>query len=200
MKWIAITIITIGKIFDRLLMYMYRSLFRKCGRRTIFFPTKSDLLYKNIIVGDDVYIGPGASFIASLSYISIGDKSFFGPNVTIRGGNHSSHIIGKFMIDYERKDKLVSDDIPVIINEDVWVGTGAIILKGVNIGRGSIISAGAVVTKDVLPYSIIGGVPAKVIKHRWSAEEIIKHEELMYPLEKRIMKDIIYTYFPKNEK
>ena len=46
----------------------------------------------------------------------------FGPNVTIRGGNHSSHIVGKLMTDYKNEDKLPTDDEPVIIDEDVWVG------------------------------------------------------------------------------
>jgi acetyltransferase-like isoleucine patch superfamily enzyme len=54
---------------------------------------------------------------------------------------------------------------PVIIEDDVWIATRATILKGVTIGRGSVIAAGAVVTKDVPPYTIVAGVPAKVIKH-----------------------------------
>ncbi len=62
------------------------------------------------------------------------------------------------------------------VGDDVWIGTNAIILSGVNIGRGAVIAAGAVVNKDVPPYSVVGGVPAKVIKYRFS-DEII--EELM---------------------
>lgn len=200
MRWAALTIQAIGKIFDRLLMYVNRSLFRQCGKRTIFYPTKSDFLYENIIVGNDVFIGPRASFIAGISYISIGDKSFFGPNVTIRGGNHSSHIVGKLMADYSLIDKLTTDDEPVIIDDDVWVGTGAIILKGVHIGRGAIVAAGAVVSKDVPPYAIVVGVPAKVLKFRWSIESVLKHEEMLYPVEKRISKDALEKYFAEYER
>ena len=186
MKIIALTIQLIYRIFDRILMYIFRSLFRQCGKNVIFFPTSSDIHYKNISIGNDVFIGPGASFIASLSHITIRDKSFFGPNVTIRGGNHSSHIIGKLMADYMQQDKLVTDDEPVIINEDVWVGTGSIILKGLTIGRGAIVGAGSVVTKNVSPYAIVGGVPARVIKYRWDIDEIMMHEEKIYPKEKRL--------------
>ncbi len=64
----------------------------------------------------------------------------------------------------------------VIIENDVWIGYGATILAGVKIGNGAIIAAGAVVTKDVEPYAIVGGVPAKTIKHRFNEEEI---DELM---------------------
>lgn len=200
MRWAAFTIQAIGKIFNRLLMYVNRSLFRQCGKRTIFYPTKSHFLYKNIIVGNDVFIGPGASFIAGISYISIGDKTFFGPNVTIRGGNHSSHIVGKLMADYRQIDKLTTDDEPVIIDDDVWVGTGAIILKGVHIGRGAIVAAGAVVPKDVPPYAIVVGVPAKVLKFRWGIESVLKHEEILYPVEKRISKDVLEKYFAEYER
>ncbi len=60
------------------------------------------------------------------------------------------------------------------IGNDVWIGYGAIIMRGVKIGDGAIIGAGAVVTKDVEPYSVVGGVPAKVIKYRYSEQEILE--------------------------
>lgn len=63
---------------------------------------------------------------------------------------------------------------PVIIGNDVWIGDSVKILSGVTIGDGSIIAAGAVVTKDVPPYSIVGGVPARIIKYRFTEEQIEK--------------------------
>jgi acetyltransferase-like isoleucine patch superfamily enzyme len=177
----ALVHIFVFKLLDRLLMYCYRGLFKKCGSNVKFFPLRSDFFYKNITIDNNVYIGPGASFLLSRSSLRIMNNSFFGPNVTIRGGNHSSHIVGKFMIDYKDMDKLDCDDEDVLIEEDVWVGTGAIILKGVTVGRGSIIAAGSVVTKDVLPYSIVGGVPSKLIKFRWDVSTIKDHELLLYP-------------------
>lgn len=56
----------------------------------------------------------------------------------------------------------------IIVGDDVWVGYGATILSGVHIGQGAVIAAGAVVNKDVPPYAIVGGIPAKVIKYRFS--------------------------------
>lgn len=61
---------------------------------------------------------------------------------------------------------------PVTIGNDVWIGTRAIILDGVHIGDGAVVGAGAVVTKDVPPYAVVGGVPAKVIKYRFNPETI----------------------------
>jgi acetyltransferase-like isoleucine patch superfamily enzyme len=191
MKIFAQLLINIHRVYDRLLMYIYRSLFGRCGKNVIFYPTSSYFYYKNIFIGNDVCIGGGASFIASISHIEIGDKVMFGPNVTIRGGNHSSHIIGKLLADYKISDKRPEDDQPVIIENDVWVGAGAIILKGVTIGRGAIIAAGAVVNKDVPPYAVVGGVPAKVIKYRWGVEEILKHEEMLYAPQDRLQEEVI---------
>ena len=191
MKFIALLLINLSKIYDRLIMIIYRSLFAKCGKNVLFYPTKSDLLYRNMFIGNNVRIGTGASFIASVSYIEIGNNVMFGPNVTIRGGNHSSHILGKLMTDYKLSDKLTTDDEPVIIENDVWVGTGAIILKGVHIGRGAIIAAGAVVTKNIPPYAIAGGVPAKILKFRWSSLEVLLHEELVYSPEERLPIELI---------
>lgn len=179
MRFIAVIVLNLFKAYDRFLMILFRSLFKSCGKKVRFFPTKSDFYYQTISIGNDVFIGTGASFIATRSYIEIGNKVMFGPNVTIRGGNHSTHIIGKYMADYTSKDKLATDDQPVIIEDDVWVGTGAIILKGVHIGRGAIIAAGSVVTKDVEKYTVVGGVPAKRLKYRWTNEEINQHELIL---------------------
>ncbi|MBN1398747.1 MAG: acyltransferase [Bacteroidetes bacterium] len=181
-------------IIGRLDLLAYRKAKTKmgaCGKNVYFSPFKTDLFYPTLFVGNDVYIGPGALFLSTESYINIGNKVLFGPNVTIIGGNHSSHIIGKYMFDYKLSDKLKTDDAPVIIEDDVWVGTGATILKGVTVGRGSIVAAGAVVTKSVPPYAIIGGVPAKVLKFRWTPDEILQHERILYPEDKRLKKDEI---------
>lgn len=68
---------------------------------------------------------------------------------------------------------------PIIVKDDVWIGTDALILSGVVIGQGAIIAAGSVVTKDIPPYSVVGGNPAKIIKYRYSKEiieEMIKFD------------------------
>ncbi len=193
-KSIALLYINSIKAMDRIIMHLVHDLFVRCGKNVVFYPTRSELYYKTIEVGDNVYIGPGAMFLATNSSIKIGNNVLFGPNVSIIGGNHSSHIIGKFLIDYKLSDKLASDDLPVIISEDVWIGNGATILNGVHIGRGAIIAAGAVVTKNVPPYAIVGGVPAKVIKFRWNISDIIKHESLLYHEKERISEKDLIAY------
>lgn len=66
-----------------------------------------------------------------------------------------------------------------MIEDDCWIGANVTILKGVTIGRGSVVAAGAVVTKSCEPYSIVGGVPAHLIKMRFTSEQIVEHEKLL---------------------
>lgn len=186
MKIIAILLLNLGKSYERLLMHFYKSLFRKCGKNVIFFPTCSKFFYKNISIGNYVSIGYGADFSASRSQITIGDNTIIASNVTIRGGRHSTNVIGKLMVDYQNNDKIETDDEDVIIDDDVLVNIGAIILKGVHIFRGAVILAGAIVTANVPPYAIVSGSPAKIIKYRWSQKEILQHEEIVYPQTERL--------------
>lgn len=90
-----------------------------------------------------------------------------GPGLTIITGDHRIDIRDKYMDEVTVEEKLPENDQPVIIEEDVWCGANVTILKGVTIGRGSVIAAGAVVTKNVGEYEIWGGVPAKKIKNRF---------------------------------
>jgi acetyltransferase-like isoleucine patch superfamily enzyme len=173
---IARLYVFVGKVLRRLLMYVMKSLFKKVGKNVVFNPF-DQLSYSNIEIGDDVFIAKGASIAAAIATIRIGNKVMFGPNVTIRGGNHNTTQVGKYM--YDVKEKLPENDQDVIIEDDVWIGAGAIILRGVRVGTGSIIAAGAVVNKDVPPYSIAGGVPARVLKYRFEEEELERHKVLL---------------------
>jgi len=162
---------------NRILRYFLRSNFKACGTN-VKFNHKDTFSYQNITIGNDVYIAPGAVFLSSDSELFIGNKVLFGPNVTIITGDHASDLRGRFIFDITEKKP--GEDLPVTIEDDVWVGTGATILKGVKVRRGSIIAAGAVVTKDVPPYAIVGGVPAKVIRYRGTNQAINDHELSLY--------------------
>lgn len=165
-----------ARIHRRIRMLLLRTLFKKTGNNFIFDP--NDLFtYQTICVGNDVYIGPGAKLSASNSTITIGNKVMFGPGVTVMGGDHNTSVIGAYM--YDVSEKRPEDDQPVVIEDDVWVGAGAIVLKGVTLGEGSIIAAGAVVTRSVPANTIVGGVPAKRLKQRFSDDELLRHRALL---------------------
>jgi acetyltransferase-like isoleucine patch superfamily enzyme len=173
MKIIAIILLNSIKIIKRLIIPLIKTQFKKCGKNVTFNPFDY-FSYSNVEIGNDVFIGSGAYF-SSIDIIKIGNKVMFGPNVTIIGGDHNSSVIGKYM--YDVKEKLPENDKPVVINDDIWIGTGSIILKGVTIGEGSIVGAGSLVIKDVPSNTIVAGVPAKFIKNRFTDSQLSDHFE-----------------------
>uniref|UniRef100_UPI002ED4383B acyltransferase n=1 Tax=Micromonospora acroterricola TaxID=2202421 RepID=UPI002ED4383B len=142
--------------------------------------------YETIEVGRNVDLGHRPVIMAARSRIRIGDNVMFGPEVTIRGGNHRIDRVGTPMIAVEKSPSDGALDRGVTIGDDVWVGTRAVILHGVTIGRGAVIGAGAVVTRSVPPYGVAAGNPARVIRLRWPVETIIEHEQQLYPPEQRL--------------
>ena len=122
--------------------------------------------------------------MAARSEIRIGDKVIIGPQVVLIGGGHNTFVVGKFIHDVT--EKRPTDDLGVTIEDDVWIGCRAIILRGVRIGRGAVVGAGAIVTSDVPPYSIVAGNPARILKFRWDVATILRHEAELYPPEKRL--------------
>lgn len=173
------------RAYRRLRMSALRPLFKRYGSGFRFDPD-GIYTYRNIYAGDNVSLGLKPILIAELSEIHIGNHVMFGPEVVVVGGGHNTKIIGRFMTDIH--EKTGNEDLGVIIEDDVWVGARAVILRGVCVGRGCIIGAGAVVTKSVPPYAIVGGNPARVLSFRWPVESILKHEALLYPPEKRLTK------------
>ncbi len=189
-QFISNAYILLRRINKRFKMNVLRPAFRRYGKNFVFDPD-SVYTYHTIEVGDDVFIGPGAKLIASDSGIFIGSKVMLAPNVTIRGGNHNTSVVGSFM--YDVKDKRPEDDQIVVIDDDVWIGTDVVILKGVHVGRGSIVAAGAVVTRDVPPYAIVGGVPARVLKFRFDIDTILEHERQLYAASDRLSREYLST-------
>jgi maltose O-acetyltransferase len=161
--------------FSSLRARIYKFRFAKIGKKFSFDPG-GVYSYANISVGDNVNLGYRPLLIASRSKIKIGNNVMFGPEVTIRGGNHRIDIVGRYMIDIKESEKKSGDDPGVIIEDDVWIGTRAIILAGVIVGRGAVVAAGAVITKSVPRYAIVGGNPARLIRMRWPGSIIIEHE------------------------
>lgn len=157
----------------RLLKYsilLKKNLFKK----NIMFANKPRISRKNDIQfnGRDVYIGFDCHIGAN---VILGSKILIASNVSFIGGDHRFDRVGMYMIDCGREEQLKN----IVIANDVWIGHGATILQGVTIHNGAIVAAGSVVTKDVAPFSIVAGCPAKKVKDRFSLEEIDKHQKIL---------------------
>lgn len=118
------------------------------------FPPFNTDCGRNIFLGENVFINSGCKF-QDQGGIYIGDRCLIGHNVVIATLNHH--------MEPDRRGGM--DPASVRLEDDVWIGSGAILLPGITIGHGAIVAAGAVVTKDVPPLTIVGGNPAKLIKH-----------------------------------
>lgn len=113
---------------------------------------------EHVTIGDRSSLGVDSQVFGP---VTIGSNVMMGPECCILTRNHQHDRCDIPMIDQGYEDYR-----PVVIGDDVWIGRRVIILPGVTVGGGSIIAAGAVVSKDVKPYSIVGGVPAKQIGDR----------------------------------
>ncbi len=154
------------------------------------------VMWRRYNIGSNLHAGRGV-FLWAKHNISIGDNFYIGKYSIIecdaKIGNNvifANHVslIGRYDHHYQqigvpiRLASQIRDadynwkglDQNIIIEDDVWIGLGSIILSGVKVGAGSIIGAGSVVTKNVEPYSIYGGNPAKKIRNRFETDEDLK--------------------------
>lgn len=157
---------------------------------------------KNIHIGNNSTFGRGTVFYAPTE-MKIGNNVYIGKYCTLETdiiikddvllGNNIG-LIGKYDHDYTQIGTSIKDSpqirdadysfkgegLKIEIENDVWIGYGSIVVSGVKIGRGAIVAAGSVVLKDVEPYSIVAGNPAKVVKMRFIPEQIKEHEKKYY--------------------
>jgi acetyltransferase-like isoleucine patch superfamily enzyme len=129
---------------------------------------------RNVFLGSDVYLGPRVCILATDARVVIGNKIMFGPDVTLVTGDHDMSQFGRYMFDVH--DKRPGTDADIIIEDDVWIGSRAVVLKGVILRRGTVVGAGSVVTRSTRPYSVVTGTPAVHRRYRIAPEQIAAHE------------------------
>jgi acetyltransferase-like isoleucine patch superfamily enzyme len=108
--------------------------------------------------------------------VTIGRYSMLGPQVLIAGSDHVYNSTTSPIIFAGRPERIP----PTTIGDDCWIGARAIILAGVTIGDGAVVAAGSVITKDVPPYQIVGGVPARLLRMRFESDsDLEKHQAMI---------------------
>jgi acetyltransferase-like isoleucine patch superfamily enzyme len=123
------------------------------------------------VAGDYVYIGPHCQLPPR---VQIGHYSSLSAYVAIVGGDHNYDRPGTPIVFSGRPPSCVT-----VIGSDVLIGHGAILMRGITIGNGAVVGAGAVVTKDVPPYAVVAGVPARVLRYRFDERERAIHERML---------------------
>lgn len=138
---------------------IFKLILKKKGKR-VFIDTNVYFRYPNrVSIGNDVSVNRGCSFYPSYHFkeaeIILGNNIRLGPNVCFLAAGHD-----------HTKINLPDTAARIEVKDNVWIGANTSILQGVTIGEGAIIAAGSVVNKDVSPYQICGGIPAKYLKDR----------------------------------
>lgn len=159
-----------------------------CERKSIVYPSckfegnnricRGSYISRSF-VGFGSYIGNDCNIVST----QIGKYSCIGPNVRTTSGVHPTEFVsmhpafyslrGQAGFTYSKKqlfDEQMDGEYHTIIGNDVWIGDSALLMEGIHIGNGAVVAAGAIVTKDVPPYAVVAGVPAKVIKYRFEKE------------------------------
>ena len=145
---------------------------------------------------ENIYLYDFARIGRRSTIMTMGDSKFVmkrgcltAEGLTVVASNHKQHI-GHFLSG-GNEDNTYKD---IIVEEDVWIGINVTLLAGAHIGRGAIIGACSVVTKEIPPYTIAVGNPAKVIKTKWTIDRILEHEKALYPEEERYTREQLESF------
>ncbi len=163
MNWPIHVFLILGNLIVRSVarfrVFFWTPFLGSVGKDVLFLGPIEMVWMKKIKLGNHLSINKGCT-LDGTGGLTIGDYVMMARDSCIYSGGHRFDDISIPMINqgYEKQ--------PTIIEDDVWIGAKAIILPGVTVGHGSIVAAGAVVTKDVPKYSVVAGVPAKVIRTR----------------------------------
>ncbi|CCZ70048.1 chloramphenicol acetyltransferase [Bacteroides sp. CAG:702] len=152
---------------------------------------------QNVFLDEFVRINPGAKFIIASGKLIVKKYSEIAYGSTIVTGNHvptvgiPQYVLGHTHINDKEQD--------TIIEEDVWVGANVTLLCGAHLGRGCIVGACSLVNKNIPPYAVVGGIPARIISSKFTLEQILKHEEKLYPEQERLsrsyLEELFATYY-----
>ena len=152
--------------------FLDRFRYRLQSRGRLFFPSHNVYIRPGCLtVGDYVFVGSNSHISCTTT---LGNFVMIASFVSIVGGDHQFQIPGIPSI-FSGRDVIR----PVVLEDDVWIGQGCIVLHGTRIGEGSIIGAGSLVTRDIPAYSVAFGSPARVVRPRFQDESRARHEAML---------------------
>lgn len=166
--------------------------YAKIGEHTII-ASNTHVVPRNMVIDDYCVIQDRLNFISFKGKLYVKKYSVISSGVTIVPASHQLTVGVPFYV--STVGHINDKEGDVYIDEDCWIGTGAIILSNCHIGRGAIVAAGAVVTKVVPPYAVVAGVPARIIASKFTMEQIMEHERILYPPSERTRREDIDDLF-----
>lgn len=200
MKWSKIKLVLISKLMGKGIGKIYQSYIYNCNPKNYCKSGKYVTLYPPVyaypqLIEIESYVRIQANFKAIISAkqkIIIKKFTGIGAGVTVISGEHTPTVSVPQYLSYIGVNDINNT---LIIGEDVWFGANSTLLYKANVGRGAVIGANSLVTKEVPPYAVVAGVPAKIIAIRFSIEQIIEHERHLYPEEERLTRKYLEKLF-----
>lgn len=181
------------RAIDRYWLPNFKYLFKKIGNNTQII-TPLTVRPQNMDLDDFVRIQNHVNMISNQGQFRVKKYSSIGSGTVIIPDSHRPTVgLPQFFSYLHIND----EEREIIVEEDCWVGASCILLSKCHIGRGSIVAAGSVVTKNVLPYSVVAGNPAKIIAVRFTKQQILEHERILYPAEERMKEAELDELFDK---
>jgi acetyltransferase-like isoleucine patch superfamily enzyme len=149
---------------------------------------------ENVYLSENTHILGRSLLITTKAKFIMKKNSASAEGLTVVTGSHPS-VVGKLFLDIAADDIQEAKD--VIVEEDVWLAANVTLLAGLTVGRGAIIGSGTVCRSSVPPYAIVVGNPAKVVGFKFSPEEVIAHEKLLYPENERLGLELLQKNYNK---
>lgn len=174
---------------------LYRSCLGYCGKNVDLRLDKNPGPLCRVYMYDNTNIYHGFRFISVTGKFIMKKNSGAAAGLTVITGNHQ-RVEGKWCKEFSG-DHINDIEKDVMVEEDVWLGANVTLLAGVTIGRGATIGAGAVCLKNIPPYAVAIGNPAKVVGFNFKPEEIIEHEKTLYPEDERLPFDLLSKNYEK---
>lgn len=173
----------IYKLYAEIKWKKYSCQFGAIGRTTIVSST-SQVVTQNMYLDDYVTIQGHNNFISHKGKLIVKKYSVISAGCLIIPGAHTLKVGLPFWL--SAKHHIADKEDDIIIGEDCWIGAGCILLPGIKIGRGCVVGAGSVVTKDIPDYAVVAGVPARIIATKFSMEDVLSHEHILYSVSERL--------------
>ena len=184
-------------IKDKIKHYKYIKAYKKKNKNNDTYPVNYFPI-ERVQIGDDSYGEIEALIFGNNANLIIGKYCSIGPNtIFVVDADHPYNYVSTYPFKVKKLHTSKYEAISkgdIVLDDDVWIGCGAIILSGVKIGQGAIVAAGSVVTRNVPPYSIVAGNPARIIKYRFDENIISKLNKIDWKNINVIESDIPMLY------
>lgn len=182
----------LNKVWAQYISPFNRRKYGAIGKHSIV-QSGSTLVQENMIIDDNCVIQDHINFISNKGKLIVKKYSVISSGCTVIPGAHKLMVGVPF---YLSTLKHVGDEEgDIVIEEDCWIGAGCILLPKCHIGRGAVVGAGSIVTKEVPPYAVVAGNPARIIATKFTIDQILAHESVLYPVAERMKREELESIF-----